>query len=117
MGMSMFYQEYNFLRTWWKGAALIFLVLMVIYALQSLVQVNAKASVSKTVHVIAIGAALTGLYFTYADFRHDLSHRLLGERFHIGAYLFWMGWVVISAYLLMTRKNIAAEKNNVGMEV
>src|SRR5687768_11701851 len=76
MGMSMFYQEYNFLKTWWKGAALIFLVLMTIYAVQSLIQKNAKASVSKTVHFIAIGAALVGLYCTYADFRQDLSHRL-----------------------------------------
>ena len=117
MGMSMFYQEYNFLKIWWKGAALIFLILMGLYGLQSLVQKTTSRSTSRFIHIAAIAAALIGLYFSYADFRKDFSHRLLGERFHIGVYLFWIGWIVISIYLLLTRKNEKASQKNVGMEI
>lgn len=117
VGISLFYQEYDFLKAWWKGAAFIFLVLMGLYGLQSLIHKTASKKASNLIHCIAIIAALTGLYFSYADFRNDFSHRLLGERFHIGVYLFWVGWIVISIYLLLTRKNEKAEDRNVGMEL
>jgi hypothetical protein len=57
------------------------------------------------------------LYLTYNDFRQDLSHRLMGERFHIGAYLVWIGWMIISIYLLLTRKISRALNKKVGMDV
>lgn len=117
VGMGLFYKEYEFLKIWWKGAALIFLVLMGLYGVQSLVQKNASKSAAKIVHIFTIVLAFVGLYFSYLDFRKDFSHRLLGERFHIGVYLFWIGWIVISIYLLLTKKNIEAEKDNVGVEV
>lgn len=116
-GMSLFYQEYNFLKIWWKGATLIFLILMGLYGLQSLIHKTTSKKTANLTHGIAIVAALAGLYFSYTDFRNDFSHRLLGERFHIGVYLFWIGWVVISIYLLLTKKNEKAEDRNVGMEI
>ncbi len=30
-GMSLFYQEYNFLKTWWKGALLMLTALLILY--------------------------------------------------------------------------------------
>jgi len=117
VGISLFYREYEFLKVWWKGAIVVFVVLMVLYALQSLVQKRARHTMAKTVHIFAIAAALIGLYLTYDDFRHTTSHRWMGERFHIGAYLFWIGWMVISIYLLLTKKNEKALKQNVGMDV
>lgn len=117
MGMSLFYQEYNFLKIWWKGAGLIFFLLTGLYGLQSLIHKTTGKRTSTAVHIFALLVALAGLYFSYRDFRHDFSHRLLGERFHIGVYLFWIGWMVISIYLLLTGKHEKAEEKNVGMEV
>ncbi len=117
MGINLFYTEYSFLKSWWKSALLIFSVLIFLYALQSVVQRYASASIAKVVHIFALVAALVGLYFTYDDFRHTLSHRLLGERFHLGGYLFWIGWMVISVYLLMTKKIVRALDKKVGVDV
>lgn len=55
-------------------------------------------------NIISLLLALGGLYFTYKDFRHDISHRLLGEPFHIGVYLFWIGWISISLVYLFSKK-------------
>ena len=51
-------------------------------------------------HSLMLFIYLAGLYFTYQDFRTDLSHRLLGERFHLGAYLFWLGAIMIAIFYL-----------------
>ena len=103
-GMSLFYREYNFLKAWWKGALLIFFVLTAIYFLHWFIQQRCTARQGKTLHRISCFLALAGLYFTYDDFRHTISHHLLGERFHIGVYLFWIGWIAITLFFLTNRK-------------
>lgn len=105
-GMSLFYREYNFLKTWWKGGLLVFISLMLVYLLHGLIQKKYEAGKARSLYIMAGIFGIVGLYFTYNDFRHTLSHRLLGERFHLGAYLFWIGWIVISCfYLLRPVKN------------
>jgi hypothetical protein len=103
-GISLFYREYQFLKVWWQGALVVFGVLLLLFLIQRAIQSKAARGTSNLVHVICILLALAGLYFTYNDFRHDLSHRLLGERFHLGAYLFWAGWVIVSLFLLSQKK-------------
>ena len=103
-GMTLFYKEYGFLKVWWQGGGVVFLVLLVLLLLQGMVQRSAARKTANLVHIGALLAAIAGLYFTYNDFRHDLSHRLLGERFHLGAYLFWIGWMLISLFLLAQPK-------------
>jgi hypothetical protein len=41
---------------------------------------------------------------TYHDFTNNLSHKLLGWKFHTGAYLFWAGWLVIIALGYLEKK-------------
>ena len=103
-GISMFYKEYQFLKVWWQGALVVFVVLLLLVLIQGAVQRKAARGSANFIHIICILLALAGLYFTYNDFRHDLSHRLLGERFHLGAYLFWVGWIIISMFYLAQRK-------------
>ena len=102
-GINLFYTEYKFLKTWWKGALLVFVVWVFLYFLQAFLNKRLKTSSAKMVQVVALLLALAGLYFSYADFRNSLSHRWLGERFHLGVYLFWLVWMGISVVLL-TRK-------------
>jgi hypothetical protein len=117
IGIGVFYEQYDFLKDWWKGAILVFAVWIFLYALQSLIQRTASRGVSIAVDIAALLAALVGLYLSYDDFRRDLSHRWLGERFHIGIYLFWIGWLIISIYLLLNRKNKEALRHKVGMDM
>src|SRR5689334_12216811 len=79
-GMSVFYREYNFLKVWWKGAIAIFIVLILFFLLQGMAQ--RRLQKPRTVQILLLIFAAVGLYFTYNNFRHDLSYRLMGERFH-----------------------------------
>lgn len=119
-GISFFYKQYTFLKIWWQGAIIVFSGLLLIFIIKALVRKALNNTSAIIVYIISLLLALAGLYFTYYDFRHDISHRLLGERFHIGAYLFWLGWISICLFYLLAKKPqkipIAANKNNTGME-
>lgn len=103
VGINFFHKEYQFLKTWYKGAALIFAVLLLFLLIQGLINRKCARQTSRIVHIIAITAALAGLWATYTDFRTDFTHGILKERFHLGAYLFWIGWISISLFLLTSR--------------
>jgi hypothetical protein len=104
VGISLFYTQYKFLKVWWQGGLLIFVIWISLFFLQGLVQRKNAPSTSRLIQIGAIIAALAGLYFTYQDFRHNTSHRWLGERFHLGGYLFWIGWIIISVFYIIEKK-------------
>lgn len=104
VGIQLFYSEYDFLRSWWKTSLLVFLVYMFLYLIQSIVQRYASIIAAKFIHALALLLAIFGLHLSYNDFQQTMSHRLMGERFHIGVYLFWVGWMVISIHCLLQKK-------------
>lgn len=99
-GISLFYREYQFLKVWWQGALVVLAVWLLLLFQQGLIQTRTRSTTARAVHIAALIAAVIGLYFTYLDFRNTLTHRLLGERFHLGGYLFWVGWMLVSLYYL-----------------
>ncbi len=105
IGIRLFYSEYGVFKSWWKSSLLVMVVFLLLYGIHWLVQRKAQPNTSKAVHFVAILVSLFGLYLTYNDFRQDLSHRWLGERFHLGFYLFWAGWITICLHFLFSRKN------------
>lgn len=112
LGMTFVYKEYRFLKTWWKGAFAVFLIWITLLIIQAIVERKLSKQKATIVHVIFILLALVGLYCTYSDFQHTTSHRWLKEKFHIGAYLFWLGWIIISAFcIVQKRKDILTEKS------
>jgi hypothetical protein len=104
LGMTFVYKEYRFLKTWWKGALAVFIVWVILIIIQAIVERKLSKQKATLVHVVFILLALVGLYFTYSDFQHTTSHRWLKERFHIGAYLFWLGWIVISVFFMVQKR-------------
>ena len=104
MGISLFYKQYAFLKVWWQGGLLVFIVWMILFFLQGYVKRKLSPKAYKWTQIGAIVIALTGLYFTYQDFHHTISHRWLGERFHLGGYLFWIGWIIISVFYLTEKR-------------
>lgn len=101
MGMKVFYKEYLFLRSWWKDTLLVFIVLLLLFAVHGYIRQKLPKNRSNKIFIISAVLALAGLYVSYDDFRHTISHHLLGERFHIGVYLFWIGWVATSLYYIV----------------
>lgn len=111
VGISLFYTQYKFLKTWWQGGLVVFIVWMILFFLQGLAKRKYAPLTSRMIQAGAIVVALIGLYFTYQDFRQNLSHRWLGERFHLGAYMFWIGWIIISVFYLTERTMTPSASN------
>lgn len=105
LGMTFVYKEYRFLKSWWKGALAVFVVWIVLLIIQTIVQKKLSKQTASIIHVVFILLALAGLYFTYSDFQHTTSHRWLKEKFHLGAYLFWLGWIFISVFCMVQKQN------------
>lgn len=103
-GIALFYKEYRFFRYWWKGALAVLAVWLLLFLLHHFLQKQLARRQATLLHSTALAIAAIGLYFTYRDFRYDFSHRLLGERFHLGFYLFWIGWMLIGLFHLFQRK-------------
>jgi intracellular septation protein A len=99
-GMTFFYKQYAFLKTWWQGAAVILMALSLLFLLLGWIQKKQAKQTAMIWNVLLCVAGGVGLYLTYYDFRHTVSHRLLGERFHLGGYLFWIGWISIPLFYL-----------------
>ncbi len=104
IGIGLFHSEYQFLKTWWKGSLLIFSAWLILWIIHVLLKKKLAESRYILVCVVSLIIALSGLYFSFYDFRHTLSHRWLGERFHLGVYLFWLGWVGILIFEYQKKK-------------
>jgi hypothetical protein len=105
VGMNMFYKQYNFLKIWWQGSLLVFAIWMLVFFAHYFMQKRISKASFLAGNLISLMVSIGGLYFTYCDFRNDFSHRLMGERFHIGAYLFWLGWIGISIFYLAQKSS------------
>lgn len=108
-GISLFYTQYRFLRIWWKGALLVFSIWIILYLMQAIIYRSVSRATSNIMFTVVLSAAIAGIYFSYTDFRHSLSHRWLGERFHLGVYLFWLGWIAIAVFLLPKKRIVTEE--------
>ena len=105
-GINLFYTQYHFLKSWWKGALLVFIVWMLLLGLQTFFEKKVKRATSTMIQWALLIVAIVGLYMSYADFRNSLSHRWLGERFHLGVYLFWLGWIAITIFMLLKKEPV-----------
>lgn len=104
IGIRLFYKQYSFLKTWWKGAGAVFMILLLLFAAHAYFYRKLKPSAARTLNITSLLLSLAGLFFTFLDFRHTLKHRWMGERFHLGAYCFWIGWISICILFLSKRK-------------
>src|SRR5438309_11265317 len=84
-GISLFYQQYRFLKVWWQAGLLVLIVWLLLFYLQGRANRKMPEKKSRLLSLVLILLYLAGLYFTYQDFRHNTAHRWLGERFHLGA--------------------------------
>ncbi len=106
IGINLFYKQYRFLKLWWQGALIVFFVLMLLLLLQAFIHRKLQRSKANIIYGIMILLAFIGFYFTWQDFHHTKTHRWLRERFHIGAYLFWLGWVIVSLFFFTQKKEL-----------
>jgi len=104
VGIHVLHREYLFLNSWWKGALLVWGVWIVLEIIQYRIWKRNRRNINLVLQTSFIFLAILGLYFTYLDFR-TFSQGLLGDRFHIGGYLFWIGWCIISIFFIKLRND------------
>lgn len=104
IGISFFYKQFSFFQSWWQSALVCFALMLIIGIILYLIDKALNGVKRKTVLILFFLIFLAGLYFTFRDFRTDLSHRWLGERFHVGIYLYWTGFGIISLFFALTDK-------------
>lgn len=101
-GIALFYKEYRFLRSGWKTFLLFFILQLFIILILYIVKKKLPAKITRYTAAVLLLIALAGLWATYYDFQYTFSHRLLKERFHLGFYLFWLGWMTSCVFFLVT---------------
>lgn len=104
IGISLIHKEYTFLKNPFTAGGAVFGVLLVLFLLQLSAVRKMSRNRSNLINAVAMLLAIGGLYVTYNDFQTDITHKWLKERFHLGFYLFWIGWICISMYLFVTGK-------------
>jgi uncharacterized membrane protein YsdA (DUF1294 family) len=101
VGISLFYKEYKFLRSGWKTFLLFFILQSAIILVLYLVKKKLPWKITKYTAAGLLIIAMLGLWATYYDFQYTFSHRLLKEKFHLGFYLFWIGWIGSCVFFLV----------------
>lgn len=103
VGINLMHNEYKFLKVWWQGALVVYFTWLILFLLHTVINRVLSNGLAKAFHALVIIVSIYGMYFTYSDFSTDFSHSLLKQRFHLGAYIFWIGWILICLFYLMKR--------------
>ena len=111
IGIGFLYEQLSFFKTWWQSALVCFSVMAGVLILLYIIDRVLSRIIRKVVMLLFFFLFLAGLYFTFQDFRTDLAHRWMGERFHVGIYLYWIGGCVISLFFMFTESKKLRNNN------
>lgn len=106
VGVNTFYKEYKFFKVWWQSALVCAVAFLVVGLLLYFIDKKFNGIKRICILLVFLLIFIGGLFFTYLDFRNDLAHRWLGERFHIGIYLYWIGFIIIDLFFVVIPKRL-----------
>lgn len=102
IGVSTVYTEYAFMKHWYKGFAVVFIVQLLLIAILWAVKRTTTYKNFSLVNLIFVIIGLIGLLYTFYDFT-STSHKYMNSQFHTGGYLFWAGWFVTCIFFFFAR--------------
>ncbi len=103
LGIATVHKEYRLLRSDWKTFLLLF-GLQIILIITLMVIRTKRPGIKTLVISLLLTLGALGLFLTFRDFIYTYTHRLLKERFHLGFYLFWMGWIGTCIFFLTLKE-------------
>ncbi|ULT39994.1 cytochrome d ubiquinol oxidase subunit II [Niabella defluvii] len=112
IGISFSISNFLFFQSWWQSSLVCLACMLVIGIILYFADRSLKGIQRKVVLIASFLVFLLGLYLTFRDFRTDLAHRWLGERFHVGIYLYWIGFCIISLFFALTEKKTVTTVND-----
>ena len=99
IGIATVHKEYRLLRSDWKTFLLLFTLQVILILLLGVIRKRPQ-KVTTLVASLLLMLGAFGLFLTFRDFIYTYTHRLLKERFHLGFYLFWIGWIGTCIFFL-----------------
>lgn len=102
IGVSTIYTEYGFLKQWYKGFAVVFVVQLLLTGILWAVKRTTTYKNFSLVNLVFIVIGLIGLLYTFYDFT-STSHKYMNSQFHTGGYLFWAGWFITCLFFFFAR--------------
>ncbi len=112
IGINFFYKQFSFFQSWWQSSLVCLALMLIVGTILFFIDRSTNGLKRKIVLIACFFIFLIGLYFTFRDFRTDLTHRWLGERFHVGVYLYWIGFCIISLFFALTEKKTITTVND-----
>lgn len=103
IGITIIYNEYTILKSWWKTALLLFAIQAIIFVALSIWNTKTTKRLKQLLlPLIFLFIGVIGLIYTYYDFT-ETSHRLLKKTFHFGFYIFWLTWFGNCIFFMVKR--------------
>lgn len=112
VGIHILHKELTFINSWWKGALFVWGVWILLEVIQFQIWRKYTRKTNMLIQGALIVLAFMGLLYTYLDFR-TFTHSLLGERFHLGGYLFWIVWIIICFFFINLQNKETVEPKDV----
>jgi len=100
LGIATVHKEYRLLRSDWKTFLLLFSLQVILIIILIVIRTRRRQKLTTLVASFLLMLGAIGLFLTFRDFIYTYTHRLLKERFHLGFYLFWLGWIGTCIFFL-----------------
>jgi hypothetical protein len=100
LGIATVHKEYRLLRSDWKTFLLLFSLQVILIIILIVIRTRRQQKLTTLVASFLLMLGAIGLFLTFRDFIYTYTHRLLKERFHLGFYLFWLGWIGTCIFFL-----------------
>jgi hypothetical protein len=104
IGIATVHREYRVLRSAWETFLLLLGVQVAIIVILRIIQIKYSRKVTIIATSLLMLIAVLGLLVTLWDFLNTYTHRLLKERFHLGFYFFWLGWIGTCLFFLTIKE-------------
>lgn len=104
LGIATVHKEYRLLRSDWKTFLLLFSLQIILILILIVVRTKRPQKILTLVASLLMMLGAVGLFLTFLDFIYTYTHRLLKERFHLGFYLFWVGWIGTCIFFLALKE-------------
>ncbi len=111
-GIGLFYHQLSFLKNWWQSTLVCLGAFLIIGIVLFVIDRMLDGIKRKLVLLLFFLLFIIGLYLTFLNFRTDITHRWMGERFHMGIYLYWIGAGIISLFFGLTEKKKIMKQPN-----
>ena len=100
IGVSTFYSQYAVFKTWWKTAFILFIIEFLLLLFLKIFKEKVSITFARILAFLLIIIGSIGAYLTYIDFT-TTSHKMMRFSFHLGFYLFWVGWFISCFYFFL----------------